>query len=413
MGTFIRSSVVVKRDYEKLAITASLKILSTGAGLTQGYKDGAFSPDHGVTPLVLTPVVEAKASDITPEQVWSVGNSASDSGNGGTAWKVDGVAISSAWTEGTDYELSDDGKKLYIYRNITAGTTASVKCAVLVYDSRTGITIAAETDAVELATVAVAEAQWRLSLDHGNVLWDVTADDLWEWEYRDARGLAQKMTEAAATNDGCYKKTVAFCVTHGGGQLSSGYGIWINDSSGDNVAYVTAGGDVVNNQPVKILELTTAGVTFDCRVIEDEAFTVYAMDEESAIIYETKSTVHVKATRRTYDAPEPVNSSDYTTRQTKYRNSLRVRCNGEEWDYPECWLAIVWKTLAATANAEEVEVGAGNECVFNPNVAGGGATATDNGFRMIAYTDYHAALQPAADEDGGTLCDEDGSVLLV
>ena len=408
-----RSEVHIPRDYEKLAITASLKIESPSAGLNQYYKDGAYSPDHGITPLALTPLVNAKASDITPEQVWTVGNSSKDSGNGGTAWKVNGAAINSVWTAGTDYTLSDDGKTLAILRNIPQATSVNISCAILVHDSRTGLNIPSETDVVTLSTVAVSGATPRMAVDMDNVIWCPEADDLWEYEYRAARGLAQKMTEAEATNGGCYKKTVRFCVTDGGKQLSSGYGIWIKDSSDNDAAYITADGAVTNNLPVKILELTTESVTFDCRTIADEWFKVYAMDEESAILYTTLCQVHVKTTHRDYDQPEIVNHSDYTVRQSSYRNSLRVRCNGEEWDYPECYLDIKWLTRAKTTNAAEVERGAGNTCEFDPNEAGSGVTADDNGFDMIVDTDYHEQPGVATDESGNALTDENGNVLLI
>jgi len=410
MGTFIRSTVGVRRDYAKLTITTGIEVKSASAGFTQYYKDRAFSPDHSITPLVLTPTVTAKAADITPEQVWTVGNSATD---GGTAWKVNGEAISSVWTEGTDYELEDGGKTLYVYKNIPCGSAASLSCGVLVYDGRTGLTIATETDPFTLSTVAVTASPMRLSVDCDNVLWCPEADDLWEWEYRDARGLTQKMTETEAANDSCYRKTVNFCVTKGGGQLSEGYGIWINDSSDDTVAYITDSGTLVNNEPTKILELTTKGVTFDCRTIKDELFKVYALDEDAAIIKHTLETIHVKTTHRTYDLPEPDNHSDYTVKQAKYRNSLRVRINGEEAEHPECWLKILWRTLANTANATEQDVGEGDTCVFDPNGAGDGTTATDNGFQMIADTDYHEALSPAVDDSGDFWTDENDNVLLI
>lgn len=407
-----RSSTFVRRVYDKLVITLGMEVKTGSAGLTQYVKDGLFSPDHSVSPLVLAPTVQAKAADVTPELQWSVGIDADNAGIGGTAWKVDGEAINTVWTEGTDYELEDNGKELWIYKNIPVDSGVNITCAILVYDSRTGVTIPVETDPVPLATVAVADAPYRLSLDHDNVLWDVTADDLWEWDYRNARGYAQKMTKAEAENDACYKKQVNFCATKGSGQLNKGYGIWINDSSDKTVAYITASGKSVNNQPVKILELTTTSVTFDCRTIQDELFKVYLLDADGAIMKDTLNTIHVKTTYRDYDAPEIVNHCDYTTRQKKYRNSLRVRCNGEEWDYPECWLDIKWGTKARTTGAEEVEVGAGNDCVFNPNEAGGGVTPTDNGFDMIADTDYLPVLSVATDGTD-TYVDEEGNVLLI
>lgn len=413
MATFIRSNVNVRRDYAKLNISTGLQVLSPSVGLTQYYKGGSFSPDHGATPLVLTPTVTAKADDITPQQVWTVGDTTANSGVGGKAWKVNGTAISSVWTEGTDFTLSDDGKTLYILKNIPVGSGVSVSCAILVYDSRTGLYIACETDPVPLSTVAAEDGSpMRLSIDQENVLWCPEADDLLEWDYRNARGYAQKMTQTAATNDSCYKKTVNLCVTQGDSQLTKGYGIWIYDSSNKTVAYITAGGTKVNNQPIKVLSLTTTAVTFDCRTIEDEWFTVYALDADGAIDKATKKQIHVHQVHRDYDAPEIVNHSDYTVKQTKYRNSLRVRCNGEEWDYPECYLQVYWRTQANSTNADEQDVGQGNECVFAPNEAGDGITATDNGFQMIADTTYHDTLAAATD---GTnyWTDENGNVLLI
>jgi len=408
-----RSTVYVRRIYDKLMLAVGVEVKSASAGLTQYVKAGVYNPDHGVTPLVLTPTVSAQAADLTPEQKWSVGKDTSNAGVGGSAWKIDGAAVSSVWTEGTDYELSDDGKELWIYRNIPAGSGVSVSCCLLVYDSRTGLTIPVETDGVPLSTVQVEDAPMRLSTDCENVLWDVTADDLWEWEYRAARGYTQLMTQEEAANDACYKKHVAFCVTRGGGQLSEGYGIWIKDGDGADVAYITASGTLVNNSPVKILELTTAGVTFDCRVIEDELFKVYALDSAGAIQYDTLRTIHVKAARRDYDAPEIANNSDYTVSQQLYNNYCRVRCNGEEMEHPECWLRIEWKTAARTEGAAETAVGAGDRCVFAPNEAGGGSTASDNGFDMIVDTDYLPALTAAVDEDGSFWTDESGNVLLI
>lgn len=561
MATNKRRSVTrVRRDYGKLGISTGLEVLSGSAGLTQVYKDNEFSPDHAVTPLVLTPTVSVKAEDITPPEQWTVGTASSNSGVGGKAWLVGGKAISSVWTEGTDYETSDDGKTLYIYRNIPYPESVSISCCLLVYDSRTGVTVAVETDPVALATVAVAGDTLRMSADMDNMLWCPEADDLWEWDYRNARGYTQLMTKTAATNDGCYLKTVNLCVTEGNKQLTSGYGIVIKDADGTNlltskqrnienwtnnmpqkvsvsnseevnsfaipqtvggwegvyipitlekgktytlsckysvasayellnsytfgleianaalttetgdnrmcvipfpttvcseqsgsitftatqetgylglngghiadgqtglsftvsdikleesiVASITADGTLVNNRPEAVMSLTLTSITFDCRAIGDEYFKVYALNADGAIEKETLCTLHVHTTHRDYDAPEPVNHSDYTLRQTKYRNRLRVRINGEEVEHPECWLDILWYTQSAETNSEEEEVGAGDTCCFNPNVAGGGATQTDNGFLQIAATDYLPSLSVATDGTDAYV-DESGNLLLI
>lgn len=402
----------VRRVYEKLTITAYIKAATSGVGLTQWVKDGVYSPNHSVTPLVLSVSCTATATDLTPEQVFSVGAQGGVAGDGSTAWLVNGEAISTVWTAGTDYEFQQSGKELWIYRNLTAAEKASISVWLQVYDGRMGLTIPFLTDAIDLATVEIADSPMRLSTDRNSVIWDVTADDLWEWEYRAARGYTQKMTEVEATNDACYKKTVNVCVTQGK-RITAGYGLTLKDADGNEVARIEAADDEATvTNGVKVLALTRAAVTFDCRLIDDELFTLTALDADGAEVKSCVAQLHVKSRRRDYDAPEIVNYSEYTVRQKSYRNELRVRINGEELEYPECWLYILWKTLANTDGAEEVEVGVGDTCAFAPNEAGGGVTAEDNGFQMIADTDYHALLQPATDGES-LVADEKGNVLLI
>lgn len=410
--TMRRSEVRVRRDYEKLTITAYIKPATASVGLTQWIKDGTPSPDHSVTPLVLTVDCQANASDITPEQIFSVGAEGGTAGDGNTAWTVNGTAISEVWTEGTDYELQESGKELWIKRNIKSTETYAIACQLQVYDSRTGETIPFITDTVELSTVELANSPYRISIDHSNVIWDMTADDLWEYEYRAARSLTQKMTRAEAENDACYKKTVNVCVTQGK-QIEAGYGLVLKTSDGTEAARIEATDDEATlTEDKAILELTRGKIVFDCRLIEDEAFTLTVLNSEGKEIKSCATQIHVKRRMRDYDQPEIVNYSDYTVKQQTYRNTLRVRIGGEEVDYPECYLYILWLTLAMTASAEEAEVGAGDTCKFDPNKAGAGLTDADNGFHMIADTDYQPILQAATD---GTdyLTDGEGNTLII
>lgn len=409
----VRSTVGIRRVYEKMAIATSLEVLSGGSGLTQSLEGGEYSPDRSLNPLVLSPRVTATATDVDPSAVWTVGD-ADNSGIGGKAWLVGGVALSQCgWTAGTDYELKEDGKQLWVYKNLPYGTTVDICCKLLVRDSRTGVSVECQTDSVTLATVAVSDAHLSLQVDRSTVLWCPEADDLLEWEYREARGLTQKMTQAAATNDACYKKEVKLVVTKNGKPTTDSYSVIVTEESTGGSVTLLPTADSAADTALGILELTKEHVVFDCRVASGLYYDIRLGDAEGTPVPYLLQNVSVEMHHRDYDLPEIVNFGDYMASQTSYADRLRVRCNGEEWDYPEIWLDIEWKAQPADTSADEVWVGSGNTCLFDPNAVGGGVTEEDNGFELIAETDYITQLAAATDENGDIYTDEEGNVLLI
>lgn len=407
----VRHTRKIKRIYQKMLVAVSIEELST-VGLGQKVESGTFSPDHSMSPLILQASVKAGASDIDPNATWSVGTSAATAGDGLTAWTVDGVAVGTAWKEGTDFELQDSGKELWIYKNIDVESCPKIRVSVVVLDNRTNVSVVQESDDVELVTTAVADPSVTLTTAPNNMIYDYMADDLVEWEYRNARGLAQLMSQSEATNDSCYLKQSSLMVTKGSeGRQSSGYGMVVKDSSSNVLAKLLADGTLTISDE-RITALSLESITIDCRTISDEVFTLVALDSEGEEIATAQDTIHAKTIFRNIDTPEFVNTADYSVGDTKYKETARVTCNGEILEYPEAYLDIDYH-VTPTGSTVEQFVGSGNSITVNPNEVGSGVTADTNGFDMAMEADFHGVYAVATDEDGATLQDEDGETLLI
>lgn len=410
----------IKRNYDKMMVVVSLECLTPTSGFSQILKGGVFSPDRKVTPTVIAPTVQAGASDIDPKATMTVGLVDATGAyitDAKQAWKIDGVALGkSAWVEGTDYDLKENGKNLWIKKNLPSNNSVSISCSVLVTDSRTGAIVAMESEPVNLQTTESAPAPVVLGIGRNALNYDRTIDRLNEWNYREAHGIEQVYAKADAMKAGCYLKTVDLCLTQGANSaFTTGYGLKVTDSAGKTVATLSANGNVtIPQDEVRVTALSLSAITFDCRTIDSETFTIQGLDKNGAVINTAKGNISIKSFYQNITLPRHRNVADYTAKDTVYKQSLTAGVGGEELPYPEVCLDINYYVAppAHLEQSDEVYVGSGNSCTFDPNKIGSGVTPETNGFDNPIYINYQATPAVLTDEDGNALTDENGETII-
>lgn len=269
----------IRRDYAPLNVFSGISVDATGAGTLRQVYDGAsgeYEPDHGITPLVLLPVVEAEASD---------GSFAGGSQNAVLAdaqWWVNGTKIGEVASWHGLYEMEESGARkgaLTVSRNISPGEVCELRFTASIPDTRTGVNVKVECGPVILTCADKSGDGWTLQAEGDTLmLYDPLRDRLQRMDYRVAEGLEAEDAEARSALEGrvtSYLRRVKWSLKKGGEA-------WTGDWKPVVVRIAEDGGLTrLEDMDDDLVAADKEGLTMDLRLTEKTDLAVYACVTEA------------------------------------------------------------------------------------------------------------------------------------
>jgi len=408
----------IRKIYQPLSVSVSVEVTSAGSSsLAQTYDEfsGEYIPDRSVSPLVLTPVVNAVASDGT----WADG--IANRYLADMKWYYSlgsGTSRFDATMQGfgvMTQAASDINGRLTVQNNMAAGTYMRLWFEAVLPDTRTGQNIAVRSRDVILTCDAAVQERLTLAVADRNQLYYPLQDELYMYEWCLAhRGLAG--TSAAQTramsNPDSYLRKVAVDIRYGDSVLSSGdrynaCSLKVQERSGGSYVDVATGG--------KVVSADRTGVTFDLRMTGD-----WTCDIVLLLNGTEADRVHLSF-RRSLPAfvVRPVNLSSVREGELRYDKALvTTRAGRMEYqpadgsapiDCAEAFVDMIWYTSTLYESDRRHTNGQlGVLDLTNVRLGQG-----DNGWCDVSIeAEYHGVMDTATD-GGDTLTDEDGEPYII
>lgn len=402
--------------FEPLNVSCTLVCLTPQSPVTQTVNTTLspieYEPDRSVSPTVILPDVRA----IDRDNIFHHGSANEFLSLDSIAWKVDGKAIASVWTAGTDYEIvtaeNDTRGALRIYKNLSAGVKAVLTFSGELLDWRTGITYRVESDEISLTSTDKGSNALQCHVDKPLVDYDPLYDDLLLYDYKIGRGIAVQGSRQSYKNAKSFEQTVNVVLTDGLNELSS-------LPSGTTMRLVTLGTntDIVPNSEAhpEVTGVSYPSVSFDMRLIDKGEYEIQFL-QNSVIV--ARATIGLRTRTTMPSFAQPFGASDIAASQTEYFNSVIINLADRAVDYPELYYLIEWFTQAQYNDAGTWRYAAAKTWQLGENMEaaisdlGIGVTVNDSFFDIWFNISAHPACTLLADESNAVLTDENNEYLI-
>ena len=388
----------IRRDYQPLTTSQSLKILTPASAVSQVYDSGtdSFNPDRGITPLVIFPQLFADAHDGS----WQTHNANTVIAN--MKWFVNGVDVATIPSWNGLYEIAQIGEyrgAITILRNTPVDEKLELHFEAILPDTRLGINIPIKTDSISLSTIDKAPDTYEMSIDVDPVIiYNPFLDKLLMYDYKIANGL-EAGTRASALDANSYERTINMLTTRGGKLLL------------DNVLAVELYRN--NNQTLtlidsapEIISISATKIVFDLRVIEKADYVIVIKIENKEVARQQISIA------REYPifTVEPLSGVSINPGEVLYRNVASVSSNGQIVHIPEPIVRLLWFT--DTANKTGVEWQEGSRAVIEILRTGIGDTYLDDWMDIYLATEQKKAHNILTSAAGDNYVDNQGNLYI-
>lgn len=393
----------IRKDYAPLTVSVSLSCLTSGSPVTQVYNAvlDEYEPDRSLTPTVLQPVVTAAASDGSWPQPYA------NSLLANMVWKVNGVDITTLQDWAGKFSIDTVGSTrgaLTITRNLTPNERLSLHFEAELVDNRLGVTHPIVTEEIVLSTVDKSLDSYGLSIGEATAIYyNPFLDKLHLYEYKVGTGQISASTAGrnAAMDDNAYLRTIPITLFQGATKLTSGYTIKLY-----RVTNVNTFTELTASDENEVDEIAATGITLDLRVIEKENYLIKAFINNTEV-----ARIQFSVARLIQGfSCTPTNESAILPGQTERADKVIVDSEGKAVECPESIIAIVWYTDSAYKT--NVRHNEGGKTVFQLKDTGVGDTYTDDWLDIFTDAIQKGKYFIAEDEDGNTLTDENGNVLI-
>lgn len=398
------TKIRIKKEFAPLTIYTSIVVVSNGfSTLLQTYKlrTNEYIPNRNLTPTTIKPNVIAYANDGSLKTPYANANLAD------MHWYVDGVEISTVWTEGVDYEIltaGSDRGSLVLYRNIPTTEQHRLHFEGVISDTRLGQRLDVKTDEVTLRTIVLAEYQYKLGLGCDSVFhYNPFADPLLLYEHKVSHGITPDITEAEAKGDKLsYLCNVPIILFKGDAQATEkdDFEIELYRIDGNKETLITPSDDN------EVLEFDRFHILFDLRLITLENYAIVAKvdgEEKDRIQFA------VRRLEPKFTQPRHANETDIVPTAKARYDYIQIESNGKIVECPGLYLKIDWFTTSA--HKSNVQHNEGEETLFQLSSTGIGDTYEDDWLEIEARCEYKPAYSIATDGDD-ILTDEKGNILI-
>lgn len=400
----------IRVDYAPLMTSCSLT--SNGA-LTQVYNalDMQFNPDRSLTPLILTPVIMASASDGTVGTKNAQGDIESVSVNarlGEMKWFVNGVDIRSlpewAGMFTIDDTTADSRGTIAIYRNIPQGERVQLSFEALLSDSRTGQNLKVATRPVVLTCTDSADDEFSLAFEHGTSIgYNPLRDNLALYEYEVANGIKTEDAgiRAQVTDSECYIREIPVSVYRGGTRMTSGYSLKVLRHDAGGFTEVASGeGEVVS--------VTADGIVLDLRLVDACNYRV------EAVVGGKVRTSGQFSVWRSGPAVETevVNTASIGPSDKERRSLCIVRHRTTPVKYPARLFDIQWLSDTSAKGRQDVRHNIGEIGHVDLERAGFNDPLSAGWIDIFVDVDQKGPHAVAADNTGTEFTDKDGNIFI-
>ncbi len=334
-------------DFSPLMLTCHLACMTpdSPAAQTANSLINEYEPDRSVSPTIIRP--EVTVND--PDGVYTSGVNNRNLASDKHSWTVNGVAIATAWKEGTDYSIikdaTADNGSLKIMKNLSPDESAALKYEGVFNDFRTGTNYVVSADGMVLTTTDKGENKWSCSVDCEELTYDPLKDNLLLYEYLVANGQATAGQSANYKDGKCYERTVTVTLTKGTETLTS-----LPD--GVTMRMVTRGTEqVVSAGDASTPEVVSIGfpsITFDMRVVEKAEYEVQFVQDSRVLTSVGISLRRAMSVLTQYDVAR---GTDIAVGQEYYYNNGIFATADQHISWPELYYDIQWWTQARTWNA--------------------------------------------------------------
>lgn len=375
-----------------MVVACSVAVVSPYSPLVQVCTPDGYDPDRAGSPCVIAPTVTAVAEDGSFDfaDITAMLTNA--------RWLLDNKDIALQWTEGTDYDMTSDGR-LTLMKNVLVGETHSLQFAGDYADARTGQTLHVTSEVLTLYTSESVESTWSVNTAYSDVeIYSPIDDKQLLREYQVAHDLTPSYTEAEAKDGAQYLREATIEVRIGGEVVTSGYTVKVFTADGTTETEQKAGEGA-------LAALTLTSMTLDMRLVEDAtAFLVRVYDTDGTM----KCMRNACTVTRQHKAVDVilVNEGDlYEDTTTLWQQGI-VRHNGHD---VECGENVIRMDLYCdTYNETAHWLGQGSYVTFDTSALKKGTT-TDTDYVSTYYEyDYKGVHNVAADASGVAYCDSSG-----
>lgn len=396
----------IRKDFAPLNIVANLICSTPNSPVMQVYNalNGEWEPDRSVSPTAIFPVVNAAATDGS----WTNGQANNLLAN--MVWKVDGVDISTipAWVGKYSIETSGNNRgQLTITRNLYPSEHFTLSFEAVIPDNRFGINVPVKADGISLSTSDKSVDDYSLSISEDQIIkYNPFKDRLLIYEYKVAKGLVaySDAERLAAIDHNAYERSINVTVNKGPSIITSGFSLKLYKISGSTLTEV-------GTSDYEIISLTSSLVKLDLRLIEkaDYMLKVFVLSKEMAHKQFSVSRAYPKI------IGDVASGSSINPGETSHCNKALISCDGDIVRYPEAILSIIWKTETydATNGTKMVVHNEGEQALINLNNAGVGDTELDDWMNIFFSATQKGAMNIATDENGNTLINESGNILII
>ena len=371
----------IRRYYAPLIISATLKVETPDSGIGQVYdpNSGNFNPDREITPLVISPNIEASAVDGS----WTQQKVANLIGE--KKWFVNGVDISTL--------LSWQGK----YEKIV------LHFEVILPDERQGITIPVKTNSVALSTLDMSKDTFAISFStEENFMYNPFLDKLLMYDYKSANGIAAG-NRNDALDENSYKRIIEMMVTKGGVSVNTGYTLSLKRVTNNmTLENISQSGDFFH------LNLASNKIALDMRMLETGSYVIIVTDDETNKEVARKQ-FSVSRQSPSYDI-DIFSTARISQGDRLHRNKVTVQYGKSIIEHPAPILRFLWLTETATEGLKEWNEG--DKTVIDILRAGVGFTYINDSMDLQVGSEMKGIFERVTDENGEVFTDENGEIFI-
>lgn len=419
-STYVSAKQHTRIRFTPLTWSCKLQCVTPQSPAAQkSYLDLEVSPDRTQTPCCILPVLTAYDNDGVMDT--SGGNkllsaTTYDSSYDyvrGHEWYVDGVEISSAWTEGTDYAItaattSSYNGMLTVYKNLSAGEMVSLQYRGVFTDTRLAMNRVVVSDEMVLECVDAGDEAVSMAASPSIINYDPYHDGLLLHEYLVGQGIDHDYEYDGQE----YEQTATLAILQGMTPLESvpnGYTLqWVDRSSGD----------VLDDSEDWITSIDGLSITFDLRCVDEAMLEAQLVNDDTGVVLCRAGVDLVWAATPVTVAQK--SAADIGYNQETYYNEAIVSTNKGTIAYPEAFFDILWHYLAVgesttdtSDDSSRVTCGYGQSLELAVDSIGMDKTSEDGGqFWLQVEASYKEVCSLLSDDDGEALTDDDGELLI-
>lgn len=389
----------IRRYYAPLIISATLKVETPDSGIGQVYapNSNSFNPDREITPLVISPNIEASAVDGS----WTQQKVANLIGE--KKWFVNGADISTLSSWQGKYAIDNFNGAITIFKNTETYEKIELHFEGVLPDERQGVTIPVKTNPVVLSTLDMSKDTFAISFStEENFMYNPFLDKLLMYDYKQANGIPAG-NRSDALDENAYERTIEMMVTKGGVAVNTGYALSLKRVTNNmTLENISQSGDFFH------LALASNKIALDMRMLETGSYVIIVTDDETNKEVARKQ-FSVSRQSPSYDI-DIFSTARISQGDRLHRNKVTVQYGKSIVEHPAPILRFLWLTETATEGLKEWNEG--DKTVIDILRAGVGFTYINDSMDLQVGSEMKGIFERVTDENGEVFTDENGEIFI-